>query len=93
MDSEEGGQRMQQDMDRLEMRRRNSRSNLFWMNEMLRFGRSNVRGKYIVNDKTLNSIDVQWDLGMRVNSSLKVAKGMDSVKESIEHACLYWLVC
>lgn len=93
MDSEEGGQRMQQDMDRLEMRRRNSRSNLFWMNEMLRFGRSNVRGKYIVNDKTLNSIDVQWDLGMRVNSSLEVAKGMDSVKESIEHACLYWLVC
>lgn len=93
MDSEEGGQRMQQDMDRLEMRRRNSRSNLFWMNEMLRFGRSNVRGKYIVNDKTLNSIDVQWDLGMRVNSSLKVAKGMDSVKESIEHACLYGLVC
>lgn len=93
MDSEEGGQRMQQDMDWLEMRRRNSRSNLFWMIEMLRFGRSNVRGKYIVNDKTLNSIDVQWDLGMRVNSSLKVAKGMDSVKESIEHACLYGLVC
>lgn len=93
MDSEEGGQRMQQDMDRLEMRRRNSRSNLFWMNEMLRIGRSNVRGKYIVNDKTLNSIDVQWDLGMRVNSSLKVAKGMDSVKESIEHACIYGLVC
>eukprot|EP00061_Rhincodon_typus_P016594 g44895.t1 len=41
--------------------------------DVLHFGRSNIKEKYTENGRTLNSIDVQRDLGVPVYSSLKVA--------------------
>ena len=45
--------------------------------EVLHFGRPNVKGEYTVNGRTLNSIDVQRDLGAQVHKSLKVATQID----------------
>eukprot|EP00061_Rhincodon_typus_P015670 g43473.t1 len=47
--------------------------------EVLHFGRSNVKEKYTVNGRTLNSINAQKDLGVHVHSSLKVAMQVDRV--------------
>lgn len=47
--------------------------------EVLHFGRSKVRGKYIINDITLNSINAQKDLGTKVYNPLKVAMQVDRV--------------
>lgn len=46
---------------------------------MLHFGRLNVRGKYTTNGMTLNNIDVQRDLGVQVQSILKMAAQVDKV--------------
>ena len=45
--------------------------------EVLHFGRSNVKGKYTVDGRTLNSTDVQRDLGVQVHSSQKMATQID----------------
>eukprot|EP00061_Rhincodon_typus_P008102 g30429.t1 len=47
--------------------------------EVLHFGRSNVKEKYTVNDRTLNTIEAQKDLGVQVHSSLKVATQVEKV--------------
>lgn len=46
---------------------------------MLHFVRLKVWGKYTVNGKTHNSIDVQRDLGVQVQSILKMAAQVDKV--------------
>lgn len=47
--------------------------------EVLHFKRLNVRGNYTVNGKTLNSIDMQRDLGVQFHSSLKLPTQVDRV--------------
>lgn len=47
--------------------------------EVLHFKRLNVRGNYTVNGKTLNSIDMQRDLGVQFHSSLKQPTQVDRV--------------
>lgn len=46
---------------------------------MLHRGRLNVIGKYAVNVKTLNSIEVQRDLGVQAHSFLKATAQVDRV--------------
>ena len=46
---------------------------------MMHFGRSNVKGSYTINGRTIRSIDTQRDLGVQVHRSLKVAAQVEKV--------------
>lgn len=79
IDSKEGCQSIQWDIDQLQKR-------VKWQMEFnpskceaLHFGKLNARGKYTINSKTLNSINVERDLGLQLHSSLKVATQIDRV--------------
>eukprot|EP00061_Rhincodon_typus_P002509 g17743.t1 len=61
------------------------------MCDVLPFRRSNVKERDTVNGRTLNSRDVQKDLGAQVRSSLKVATQVDRVVKN-EYGMLAFIV-
>jgi len=83
VDSEEGFQSLQRDLDQLEK----------WAEkwqmefnadkcEILHFGRTNQSRKYRLNGRTLKSAVEQRDLGIQVQNSLKVTSQVDRVVKS-----------
>ncbi|XP_055495534.1 uncharacterized protein LOC129699607 [Leucoraja erinacea] len=78
-DSEDGCERLQQDLDRLA---RWSEEKLMEFNtekcEMLHFGTSNKGRTYTVNSRPLGSVVEQWDLGVQAHGSLKVESQVDN---------------
>lgn len=52
--------------------------------EVLHFVRSNLRGKYKINGRTLNSIDYTRGCGINVHHSPKLATQEDSGKKGLQ---------
>eukprot|EP00061_Rhincodon_typus_P011606 g36756.t1 len=80
VDSEEDCQRIQRDINQLEAWQMEFNPDKC---EVMRFGRSSIGGSYMVNGRTVRSIDMQRGLDVQIHRSLKVAAQVDKVVEKV----------
>lgn len=91
VNNKEGYQRIQQDVASWKYGLRNGKIKYNPDKcEMLQFSRSEVRGQFAINGRTIGSIDVQRDLMVQVQYSLKVATPMSRVIYFFVRQLIVW---